>query len=236
MTRASNDEIVDRALRGSCSEMGSRVGMAARPTTGSRVQEFGVLNTCSLAWRIGRCIKFAQITNKVSSVAEALVVELGGSDAAKVLFQGKIISVERRLHKGHSHGEVVIASTPSEPEHQRPAAQGGELRIPFKNENILAEHVRDERREILATVPDLISILDAGSGKGLGVPEYRYGLQVVVLGLVSSPRWVDTPFGLSIGGPKAFGFDTEYRPLGVYRQPDSVIEEFAPRREIMPST
>lgn len=35
MTRASTDEIVDRALRASCSEMGSRVGKAGAPTTAS---------------------------------------------------------------------------------------------------------------------------------------------------------------------------------------------------------
>jgi DUF917 family protein len=32
MVKTSDDEIVDRALRASCSEMGSRVGMAACPT------------------------------------------------------------------------------------------------------------------------------------------------------------------------------------------------------------
>jgi DUF917 family protein len=36
MTKAPNDEIVDRALRASCAEMGSRVGNAARPTTGKQ--------------------------------------------------------------------------------------------------------------------------------------------------------------------------------------------------------
>lgn len=35
MTRASTDEIVDRALRASCAEMGSRVGKAGAPTTAS---------------------------------------------------------------------------------------------------------------------------------------------------------------------------------------------------------
>jgi hypothetical protein len=32
MVKTSDDEIVDRALRASCSEMGSRVGMAAKPS------------------------------------------------------------------------------------------------------------------------------------------------------------------------------------------------------------
>ncbi len=226
MTRAKHDEIVDRALRGSCSEMGSRVGMAARPTTGARVKEFGVLNSCSLAWRIGRCIAIAQATITVSTIAEAIVAEVGGSEAAKILFRGKITSVERRLHKGHSYGEVVIASTIAEDGQTRAVVQGGDLRIPFKNDNILAEHHDDGKKQVIASVPDLIAVLDAGTGRALGVPEYRYGVQVVVLGIACSPRWIESPLGLKIGGPSAFGFDIEYRPLGIYREPKSVLEEF----------
>lgn len=64
MTKTTNDEIVDRALRASCSEMGSRVGMAAQPTNKSSIQKYSVLNTISLAWRIGRTIALAQAKKK----------------------------------------------------------------------------------------------------------------------------------------------------------------------------
>ncbi|KAI9689895.1 MAG: hypothetical protein M1822_009777 [Bathelium mastoideum] len=241
MTRAPNDEIVDRALRASCAEMGSRVGMAARPTTAERVRNCAVLNSYSLAWRIGRCIAVAEQTNTLSQVAEAIVQEAGGSDSAKVLFRGKIVGVERRLWKGHSYGEVIIASsapgneldedeTHSASHHVKPVAQGGTLKIPFKNENILAEHTdANGKQSIIASVPDLICILDRGSGRALGVPEFKYGFRVVVLGIACSPRWTDVPKGLEIGGPKAFGYDdVEHKPLGVYRKPRSVLAEFAP--------
>jgi DUF917 family protein/N-methylhydantoinase A/oxoprolinase/acetone carboxylase beta subunit len=229
MTRASTDEIVDRALRGSCSEMGSRVGMCARPTTGARVKGYGVINSCSLAWRIGRCIAIAQATNTVSMVAESIISEVGGSESSKILFRGKITSVERRLHKGHSYGEVVIGSTAREEAEMEAVVEGGTLRIPFKNENIIAEHDNDGEKRVIASVPDLIAVLDAGTGRALGVPEYRYGVQVVVLGIACSPHWTESPLGLKIGGPQAFGFDTEYRALGVYREPKSVLAEFGPR-------
>jgi DUF917 family protein len=228
MTRAATDEIVDRALRGSCSEMGSRVGMAARPTTGARVKSYGITNSCSLAWRIGRCIKIAQATNTVSRVAESIVAEVGGQDSAKILFRGKITAVERRLHKGHSYGEVVIGATTGEGTETKAVVEGGSLRIPFKNENIMAEHENESQKRVIASVPDLIAVLDAGTGRALGVPEYRYGVQVVVLGIACSPRWVESPLGLKIGGPAAFGFEIKYVPLGVYQEPVSVLAEFAP--------
>lgn len=237
MTRANNDEIVDRALRASCAEMGSRVGKAAKPTSTEKVKKFGVLNTCSLAWRIGRCIAMAEATNTMSRVAEAIVEEAGGEKSAKILFRGKIVAVERRLFKGHSYGEITIAGIAGDdddaPENRgRMAAvvSGGTLKIPFKNENILAEHTDDEgNKSVIASVPDLIAVLDTESGKALGVPEFKYGYRVTVLGITCSPRWTETEMGLKIGGPEAFGYDVKYKALGEYVEPRSVIEEYAKR-------
>ncbi|EXJ78275.1 hypothetical protein A1O3_09436 [Capronia epimyces CBS 606.96] len=232
MTKAPNDEIVDRALRASCSEMGSRVGMAARPTTARHVRNYGVLNTVSLAWRIGRSVARAQQENTVHTVAEQIIDAVGGPSTAKILFRGKIVGVERRLFKGHSYGEITIKQIQEDEEensHESAAvAEGGVVKIPFKNENIYAKHISDDGSETyLATVPDLISVLDTQSGLALGVPEYRYGLMVTVLGIACSPRWTDTPRGLEYGGPKAFGYDMAYKPVGVYVEPKSVIKEYA---------
>lgn len=235
MTKTTNDEIVDRALRASCAEMGSRVGMAAKPTTKHAIVNYSVLNTVSLAWRIGRCIARAQATNTVSTVAEQMIDECGGPDAAKVLFRGKIVAVERRLFKGHSYGEITIQQVRSSEQEETTAtttpavATGGVLKIPFKNENIYAKHIADDGTETyVATVPDLISVLDTQSGRALGVPEFRYGVMVTVLGITCSPRWTETKKGLEIGGPGAFGYEgIEYRPLGKYVEPRSVVKEYA---------
>ncbi|KAG8162243.1 hypothetical protein KVR01_008008 [Diaporthe batatas] len=238
MTRAPDDEIVDRALRASCSEMGSRVGMAAKPTTTELVRKYGVLNTCSLAWRIGRCIARCEASNTLSTVAESIINEAGGPGAAKVLFRGKIVAVERRLVKGHSYGTVHIAAFEnndlddeagsSSMTRSAAVASGGTLKIPFKNENIFAEHTAaDGTQKVIASVPDLIAILDNGSGRALGVPEFKYGYRVTVVGITCSPRWTDVPAGLDIGGTRAFGYDDiEYRPLGHYVEPRSVIAEY----------
>ncbi|EAT77064.2 hypothetical protein SNOG_15689 [Parastagonospora nodorum SN15] len=210
MTKASNDEIVDRALRASCSEMGSRVGLAARPSTKQRVQDF---------------------------VAEAIIDQVGGHQSACILFRGKIVEVERRLFKGHSYGSITIASLNSDEEEDSSTSQasrmparasGGTLTIPFKNENIYAEHTADTgAKSIICSVPDLICVLDTGSGRSLGVPEFKYGYRVTVLGITSSPRWSDTDQGLAIGGPSAFGYDIPYKPIGTYVEPRSVIDEYS---------
>ncbi|KAK7629740.1 hypothetical protein BKA81DRAFT_417195 [Phyllosticta paracitricarpa] len=233
MNRATTDEIVDRALRASCSEMGSRVGMAGAPTTADKVSKYSVQKTYSLAWRIGRCIARAEASNTLSKVCESIVDEVGGQDTARILFRGKIINVERRLFKGHSYGIITIGGIPEDEEDASVAdampamAEGGTMQIPFKNENLYCEHEVDGSKRIIATVPDLIAVLDTSSGRALGVPEFRYGLRVTVLGITASPQWTSTAAGLAIGGPKAFGYDLEYRALGVYVEPRSVIEEYA---------
>lgn len=236
MTRAPDDEIVDRALRASCSEMGSRVGMAARPTKTEYVRKYGVLNTCSLAWRIGRCIARCEASNRLSTVAEAIIEEAGGAESAKVLFRGKIVAVERRLVKGHSYGTIHIAAFTEDDQDEdqsadkaKPLVSGGTMKIPFKNENIFAEHTsEDGTSRIVASVPDLIAVLDNGSGRALGVPEFKYGYRVTVVGITCSPRWTEVPAGIEIGGPKAFGYDIPYEALGTYVEPRSVIEEYGP--------
>jgi DUF917 family protein len=237
MTKTTNDEIVDRALRASCTEMGSRVGMAAKPTTKEKVTKYSVLNTMSLVWRIGRCIARAAKHNTTSTIAEQIIDEVGGPESAKVLFRGKIIGVERRLWKGHSCGEITIQQIVDEEQESTTSgametvAVGGVIKIPFKNENIYAKHVKDDgTEEYVAMVPDLIAVLDTQSGKALGVPEYRYGIMVTVLGITCSPRWTDTPRGLEIGGPAAMGYkDVIYKPLGKYVEPKSVVLEYAPK-------
>lgn len=233
MTKASNDEIVDRGLRATCAELGSRVGNAAKPTTKERVTKYSVLNTVSLAWRVGRCIAMAEATNTLSTVAEQIVNEVGGEKSAKILFRGKIVGVERRLFKGHSYGSITVAGLSSDEDEfadsadrMKPVAAGGTLKIPFKNENLYAEHEIDGKTTYIASVPDLICVLDSATGRSLGVPEFKYGFRVTVLGITCSPRWSDTPAGLAIGGPKAFGYDIEYKALGEYVAPRSIIEEF----------
>ncbi|GAO46632.1 hypothetical protein SAICODRAFT_97302 [Saitoella complicata NRRL Y-17804] len=228
MTKANDDVIVDVALRAACSEMGSRVGLAARPLTGAKVRSRAVLNTVSFAWRIGRAIALANKTNTVAKVADAIIAEAGGPETAKKLFVGKIVGVEQKLFKGHSYGQTIIEALSKDEEEQDGQTEfSGKLRIPFKNENILAElELPDGAKQMLATVPDLICVLDSQNGRALGVPDYRYGLRVTVIGIAASPRWTDTPRGLELGGPRAFGYDIDYTPLGVYKQPRSVIEEY----------
>ncbi|GMF03939.1 unnamed protein product [[Candida] boidinii] len=116
------------------------------------------------------------------------------------------------------------------------------MKIPFKNENILASvydlnKIKDKELsnisdddlgEVVCSVPDLITVNDADTGEAIGTPEYRYGLIVFVLALSPDKKWIASEKAMKIGGPKAFGLDNlEYKPIGVHKKPISVIEEYA---------
>ncbi|KAH7086441.1 hypothetical protein FB567DRAFT_561143 [Paraphoma chrysanthemicola] len=223
MTKAPTELDAERALRAALSQMGSHVGCAKGPVSGSNTKKWVVENTMSLAWRIGRAVALSRCDKTVDTVAESIIAEVGGPESARVLFKGKIVGVERVLKTGHAYGEVIIESTVGESN-----AAKERMIIPFKNENIYAKKEGiDGEEEIIAMVPDLVCVLDAQNGEALGTQEYRYGLPVIVLGITASEKWTSTARGLEIGGPKGFGFnDLEYRPLGKFSKPRSVIEEF----------
>ena len=108
-------------------------------------------------------------------------------------------------------------------------AEKRHLVIPFQNEYLSAAYVDNEKadgeEDVICTVPDLISILGQ-DGEALGSPELRYGLKVRVIGMPAHPLWTGSPEGLKVGGPEFFGLNTEFKSIGEYQRPRSVIEEF----------
>lgn len=114
-------------------------GAAGVPLTGREMLDYGIPNTHSLAWRLGRVVSIAQQSASLSTVADALIEECGGPNTAQRLFTGKIRSVESGLTKtAHSVGRVTIESL-SEDEAENDADKSenwSEVVIPFMNENL----------------------------------------------------------------------------------------------------
>ncbi|KKY32451.1 putative hydantoinase [Diaporthe ampelina] len=249
MTSATSDLQVERALRAAISQMGSHAGCAEGPVSGAETRRWAVEHTISAAWRIGRAVEKARRANVVDEVAEEIVKEVGGSEAARVLWKGKIVGVTRTLRMGHIYGECLVEGMDVaeakegdtgglEKDHGRSRFEGL-IKIPFKNENIAAIKVRghetngddsealEKQKDVLCIVPDLISVIDAQNGEAIGTPEYRYGLLVTVLGIAASDRWTGSERGIEIGGPEGFGIHhLKYQPLGKFVKPISVIDEF----------
>lgn len=68
-------------------------------------------------------------------------------------------------------------------------AETREMVLPFQNEYLYAGlQNEDGSEEILATVPDLISLLGS-DGAALGTQDIKYGLKVNVVAFVAHPHW-----------------------------------------------
>lgn len=66
--------------------------------------------------------------------------------------------------------------------------------------------------EILATVPDLICLVDTETYTPVTTEALKYGKRVLIVGLQCYPMW-RTPAGLELVGPRYFGIDADYVPV-----------------------
>jgi len=126
----------------------------------------------------------------------ALIAELG----AFSLVSGKISDVERRIIRGFARGSVVIEGAGED--------AGRLIRLELQNENLVAL----ERGRLLASVPDLITVLDSETAEAIATERIRYGQRVTVIAFACDPVW-RTERGIAVAGPRAFGYDFDYQPV-----------------------
>jgi DUF917 family protein len=173
--------------------MGSTALIALYPMTGRQLKEGMVLGTLTKAEQIGRALRTARDMHRD---AVEVVAEVTGGQA---FFRGKVADVQRRTERGFARGEAHIQGTGDD--------EGRALVIHFQNETLMA--IRDG--ETVASVPDLIVVLDAETGQPITTEGLRYGFRVVLLAIPCDPKW-RTPAGLELVGPRYFGYDVDYAP------------------------
>jgi DUF917 family protein len=82
------------------------------------------------------------------------------------------------------------------------------MELNFQNEWIVAWL----DKKPVAMSPDLICVLDSVSGEAVGSETIRYGQRVTVIALPPPPVFL-SPRGLDHVGPRAFGYDLEFRSV-----------------------
>lgn len=184
----------ERFGRSVCIDMGAIAAGTAYPITVRQLKEAAILGSLTYAESIGRAIRRARETK--SDAIQAVLEVTNGME----LFRGKISDVQRRITGGFAKGWAILEGFEGH--------AGAQLRIDFQNENLIA--VKDG--QVLATVPDLITVLDLESGQPITTEALRYGFRVVVLGIPCHEKW-RTPGGVELAGPRHFGYDLDYVPL-----------------------
>jgi uncharacterized protein len=120
-----------------------------------------------------------------------------GAEGGRLLFSGKISDVSRRTTEGFLRGTAAIDGLD--------AFRGHAFALAFQNE--FAVGWLDGMPRV--TTPDLICVMDTGSGEAIGTETLRYGQRVSVVALPAPPILL-TPKGLEHVGPRAFGYDLDF--------------------------
>jgi uncharacterized protein len=192
---------LERFARAVTVQMGARAGYAFPLMSGAEMRRTAVRGSYTLARAIGEAVLTARDRH-----ADPVATILGSTDGT-LLFAGRIADVERRLVAGFARGTLRLNGSGQ--------FAGTQAEIAFQNENLIA-WTGAGRERVLATVPDLISLVDEQTGDPVTTEMVRFGLRVAVLGM-PAPAQLKTAAALAVVGPAAFGYDVPYRALpGVY--------------------
>src|SRR6516164_1938357 len=194
VTKVPSWKWMERVSRKICVELGSIASTCKAPRTGREVKDWGIHFTVSKAIGIGRRVREAQRRHEdpVAAILDAA--------AGKLLFRGKVVDVERRTTEGFLRGRIMISGLDED--------HGARLEIAFQNEWVVAW--RDGLP--FAMSPDLICVLDTVSGAAFGTETIGYGRRVSVVALPAPPVFLSAK-GLNHVGPRAFGYDLDFRSV-----------------------
>ena len=183
-------EELARAVTMSC---GGSVSVSLYPMHGAQMKQYGVRGIVTRSQQLGTAIR----TVRTAQNPERHFLEF--TEGYK-LFKGKIADVLRETREGFNFGRVLLEGIGE--------CKGRSAAVEFQNENLTAE----VDGKIVATVPDLICLVDTETFAPVTTDALKYGKRVLVVGLRCFELW-RCPAGLELVGPRYFGVDTDYIPL-----------------------
>ena len=189
-----NNLWTEKLARTATVAMGCSSMITLYPMTGAQMKACAIRGTLSYAIRLGEAVLEAR-TKKEDPVSR-IVEETRGYR----LFKGKIVDVLRRTTAGFARGTVKIEGIDD--------YRGRTMEVEFQNENLVAM----ENGQVVASVPDLITLLEVETGSAITTEGLKYGYRATVIGMPCAPVW-RTPEGLKVVGPRYFGYDVDYVPI-----------------------
>ena len=182
---------MERLERAAAAEFGGAASSTEFSLTAAEARTATIHGSVSLAIRIGEAM-----TGTTGDPVAALIAEI---DAFR-LVTGKVSDVERQTRSGFVRGFVIVEGLGAD--------AGRLLRLELQNENLVAL----ERGRVLASVPDLITVLDTETADAISTERLRYGQRVTVIAFPCDPVW-RTERGIAATGLRTFGNDFDYVPV-----------------------
>ena len=189
----------ERQIRDFALQHGGMITACEHPMTGAELKASVVPRTVSFSVELGGVLRRNRGNAHAVMAPLAAAFEDSIYGELRHLYTGKVVDSERRIVGGFDMGVARIeAFEPGWPD----------LEIDIKNEYLVAR-LGDR---ILASVPDLISILDFETSTPINAERLRYGQRVTVCA-VGCPDYYRSDAALAVVAPRCFGFDFDYVPL-----------------------
>lgn len=188
----SREEDIFRAL----SVVSRLVGVTDSAISGAVAKSENVLvqGSLSLAASIGRAVREA-IASGDDPIEAARVAGDGYT-----LFDGTVRRFDWNDLDGFLVGNVELDGTG--------LYAGQSLVLDYMNEHLVAR----KDGVVVATCPDLITMIDRRTNEGIGNPDFEAGQSVSVLAFRAAALW-RRPEGLQVFRPGYFGYDIDYVPV-----------------------
>lgn len=192
-------EVYERHIRSFAMAAGGMITTAEHAMTGAELKRSVIPGTLSFSVKLGRTLR--ENRGQAGTLLNPLQAIFNSSiyGQCKLVFQGKVVDKATRIVGGYDVGEAII---------QHFNGAGDPLKISIKNEYLLATL----GSKIIASVPDLIVIVDYETGAPINAERLRFGHRVAVFA-VGCPDFYRTPEALKVVAPRCFGFDIDYVPL-----------------------
>jgi len=167
--------------------------------SGYQMKQHAVRGTVSLSIAIGRALRMARAKNEDPIAALTACLEASSYYRyGGVLFDGKVVDLERNTQAGFAVGRAILEAFGS---YQR-------FEVEFQNENLVAR----KNGVVMGTVPDILTFMDRETAIPVTTEGLRYGQRLMLYG-VSVPPILRTPQALEVFGPAVFGIEDKYQPI-----------------------
>ena len=169
-------------------------GNASFLMKGKEMKEVIIPGTLTDCFNLGQLIRISR--EKHSDTVVEIIKKL----PAWLLIRGEVIEKQEEDKDGYYTGEYKLRG--------EKAFKGQELKVWFKLEN----HIAWKDNKVVATSPDLISVIDDESGEPIINPKIKPGEKVAVLVTKAKPIFRSKK-GIEVLGPRHFGYDFDYIPI-----------------------
>jgi uncharacterized protein len=188
--KAANSNTLEKIGRQVSVAMGSSAAFGFYPMTGKAARDCAIPKSVSKALSIGKAHREAKVKGK--DPLEAILNVCKGI----WIGSGKITDIDRFISKAFLNGTVVIQN------------KDERMELFFQNEYLLAKY----NNEVIASTPDLLVLLEQDTGSPITSETLQFGLKVNLIVLPAPSLWTSKE-GLSLVGPRYFGYEVDYQPI-----------------------